>query len=264
MSQQTGIDRVVPYWHRWLKRWPTPTALAQAPVAEAIQEWGRLGYPRRARWLHTSAQLIVSEHHGQVPATEAELLALPGIGDYTANAILSFSFRQRRVVLDTNIRRVLHRWWSEPGTSLPATTQSQERNRMEALLPRTGPAASAWVAAVMEVGALRCTAKNPDCPACPLQRHCRWWLNAKTATTPAEAPRAAYPSQRYVGTDRYVRGLILEYFRSQGTPAATTLSRDQAAQLWPSDPAQLERALGSLVADDLLAAGPNGYHLPTA
>src|SRR6185312_13118549 len=174
MLQQTPVVRVLPVWEAWMERWPTPAALAAEPVAEAVKAWGRLGYPRRALRLHAAATVIVQEHAGLVPGTEAELLALPGIGTYTAAAIACFAFKVPTVVVDTNIRRVHARLVS--GNALPEQNQNAAELALAArLLPASGPGdpngtalANGWNIAVMELGALVCTARSPRCEDCPV------------------------------------------------------------------------------------------------
>lgn len=160
MLQQTPVARVLVPWQIWVDRWPTPPALAAAPSGEAVRAWGRLGYPRRALRLHAAATTITERHDGEVPADHEALLALPGVGSYTAAAIASFAFGRRHVVLDTNVRRVLGRidaGVAHPGPSL----SSAERRRAEGYLPKTGSRAARWAVASMELGALICTARSP-------------------------------------------------------------------------------------------------------
>ena len=120
MLQQTPVVRVLPVHEEWLRRWPDPAALAAEPAGEAVRAWGRLGYPRRALRLHAAATAIVEQHDGEVPASYDDLLALPGVGDYTAAAIATFAYGRRHVVLDTNVRRVLTR--AATGAEFPAAT----------------------------------------------------------------------------------------------------------------------------------------------
>ncbi len=161
MLQQTPVARVLPVFETWMSTWPTPGALADAPSGEAVRAWGRLGYPRRALRLHAAAQAIVERHGGEVPASYDDLIALPGVGDYTASAIASFAFGGSHAVLDTNVRRVFARAVS--GVEFPSTSVTKaERELAESLVPDEQPAT--WAVAVMELGALVCTAANPDAP----------------------------------------------------------------------------------------------------
>src|SRR3954452_5370457 len=157
MLQQTPVARVLPVYSRWLERWPTPADLAATPAGEAVRMWGRLGYPRRALRLHAAAVAIGSRHGGEVPADHDDLLALPGVGAYTAAAVASFAYRRRHVVLDTNVRRVLARAVS--GIEFPpASVTRAERDLARGLLPDDGSTAAAWAVATMELGATVCVA----------------------------------------------------------------------------------------------------------
>src|SRR5437868_5144074 len=209
MLQQTPVARVLPEYLSWMDRWPIPAALAAAPAGEAIRQWGRLGYPRRALRLHETATILVARHGGTVPADLDALRALPGIGSYTAAAVASFAFGQRHAVLDTNVRRVLARLvagepW--PGAASSAASVA-ERRLAESLLPAEPAVAARWSVAVMELGALVCTAASPRCGACPVARDCAW-LAAGRPKDPTE-PGARRRTQRYDGTDRQCRGRLL-------------------------------------------------------
>ena len=252
MLQQTPVSRVLPVHRTWLERWPTPAALAAEPSGEAVRMWGRLGYPRRALRLHAAAVTIVERHGGAVPESYDDLLALPGIGDYTAAAVASFAFGRRHVVLDTNVRRVLARAVGGEALPAPAVTRA-ERDRATALLPEEPATAATWAVATMELGALVCTARTPRCSACPIAAACAWHL--------AGHPPYAGPPRRgqaWVGTDRQCRGRIMATVRDE--PGA--VPADRLAAAWP-DETQRERCLAALVADGLLvAAGPSAYALP--
>ncbi len=254
MLQQTPVARVMPAHLTWLTRWPTPAALAAEPPGEAIRQWGRLGYPRRALRLHETATILAKRHDGAVPADREALLALPGIGSYTAAAVASFAFGQRHAVLDTNVRRVLARLVT--GRPRPAAAPSvAERRLAESLLPAEPAVAARWSVAVMELGALVCTAANPQCGACPVAGDCAW-LAAGRPGEPAEAARRRV--QRYDGTDRQCRGRLLAVLRVSGAP----VSRIDFDAAWAGQ-AQLARALDGLVADGLVDPLPDGrYALP--
>ncbi len=251
MLQQTPVSRVLPVYAEWLRRWPDPPALAAEPAGEAVRQWGRLGYPRRALNLHTIACTVTQRHGGEVPASREELLALPGIGPYTAAAVASFAFGQRHAVLDTNVRRVFARLLG--GTALPPRTLSAAETRLaESLLPGQPAMAARWAVAVMELGALVCTATGPACGRCPVARSCSWRL----AGFPPPGQRRA--GQRYEGTDRQCRGRILAVLRG----ADGAVIKAQLDRVWP-DAAQRERALDSLVADGLAEPLADGsYALP--
>src|SRR5882757_6499396 len=175
MLQQTPVARVLPVYAAWLARWPTPASLAASPAGEAVRAWGRLGYPRRAIRLHATAQALVERHGGQVPASADALRALPGGGSYTAAAVASFAFGQRHAVLDINVRRVLTRLISgQPWAGTASSVSVAERRLAESLLPAEPGVAARWSVAVMELGALVCTAAGPRCGDCPVARKCAW------------------------------------------------------------------------------------------
>jgi A/G-specific adenine glycosylase len=242
MLQQTPVARVLPAHAAWLARWPTPPSLAAAAPGDAVRQWGRLGYPRRALWLHGTARILTDDHAGQVPASVQALRGLPGVGSYTAAAVASFAFGQRHAVLDTNVRRVLARLVR--GEEMPPRSASAAEVRLaEALLPAAPGRAARWSVAVMELGALVCRAARPDCAGCPVARQCAW----RRAGSPAGPARPA--AQRYLGSDRECRGRLLGVLREAAGPVAA--ARLEAA--WPDRP-QRARALGALVADGLAAA----------
>ena len=258
MLQQTPVVRVLPAWLSWMGRWPQPADLAADSPGEAIRAWDRLGYPRRAIRLHESATVIVARHGGQVPSEHAELLALPGVGTYTAAAVASFAFGGRHAVVDTNVRRVQAR--AVTGTALPAPALSAaELALAERLVPEDAASAAAWAVAAMELGALVCTARSPTCGDCPVLDRCAW----QGLGTPAYAgpPRRG---QRYLGTDRLVRGLLLAALRAaEGSlPVAELLAGvpDDALRDPDGDPHQRERCLDSLVVDGLVTPR-RGDHL---
>ncbi len=255
MLQQTPVARVVPRLERWLARWPTPADLAGAPVSEAIRAWDRLGYPRRAVALHATATAIVDRHAGVVPVDVDELLALPGVGPYTARAVAVFAYGRRHPVVDTNVRRVLARAIS--GRALPGPpSTARDLAAMCALLPTDVPLSVRVNAGVMELGAIVCTARAPRCDACPIAAACAW----RAAGYPLAEPGAPAPPRqaRYEGSDRQVRGRILAELRASDVP----VPRAALDGLWPDD-TQRERALVGLVADGL-AVGDDaaGYALP--
>jgi A/G-specific adenine glycosylase len=251
MLQQTPVSRVLPAYEEWLARWPTPATLAAGTAAEAIRAWGRLGYPRRALRLYECARAIVDRHSGRVPDDLDALLALPGVGGYTARAVAAFAFGQRHPVVDTNVRRLVARVGGAPDAG-PSTTAA-DLAATEALLP-DGPAAAARAsAAFMELGALICTARSPRCADCPLWQRCAWYR----AGAPASPTGPTRRPQRYAGTDRQVRGILLGALRDATGP----VSRSRLDLLWMDD-VQRVRALTGLVDDGLVVeAGPGRYAL---
>ena len=252
MLQQTPVARVLPVHAVWLERWPTPGALAAEPSGEAVRAWGRLGYPRRALRLHAAATAIVEQHGGEVPSSYDDLLTLPGVGDYTAAAIASFAFGRRHVVLDTNVRRVFAR--AVQGVELPGTSVTKaEREVATGLLPEDDATAATWAVAVMELGALVCTAANPRCGQCPVADRCAWVAAGRPAYD--GPPRKA---QTWAGTDRQCRGRLLAVLRESDGP----VHRSRLDAVWSEDGQRL-RCLASLVEDGLVvAAGPDTYALP--
>lgn len=251
MLQQTPVQRVLPQWQRWLELWPTPEDLAAAPLSAALREWGRLGYPRRAKRLHQCAQVIVNEYDGKVPTTLDELRNLPGVGEYTAAAILAFAYGKSEVVLDVNIRRLYARCWN--GISSPATKggpNNAERNLAAGLIPVSDD--GTWAAATMELGALICKARNPICERCPLARICLWRaLDYPETHNATESKQGA----QWHGSDRQCRGVIMNALRE-----SHQVTMAQLAKVW-SDASQYERAIASLLDDGLIKKRGTYYSL---
>jgi len=249
MLQQTPVRRVLPLWSQWMQRWPTPAALAAEPAGEAIRAWGRLGYPHRALRLHAIAVRICAEHDGEVPLDPAVLRTLAGIGDYTAAAVAAFAGGARVAVLDTNVRRVYARVYDGVAHPNRGTPTVGERARA---LDRLPDPPGDFSVAVMELGALVCTARAPRCPACPVAARCRWLARGLPATG---QPRR---TQTYAGTDREVRGRLLAVLRATTDPVAPA----ELDLAWP-DATQRDRALAGLVADGLAEHTDDGrYRLP--
>ena len=246
MLQQTPVVRVLPVYQAWMRRWPRPADLAADSPGDAVREWGRLGYPRRALRLHAAATVITNEHGGQVPCTVEDLLLLPGVGEYTARAIAAFAFGTRTPVVDTNVRRVLSR--AHRGVdSIREPATPADRRDLEALLPSDPATAARFSAAVMELGALICTASNPRCVDCPLADRCRW----RAAGRPAAIARRAV--QTWAGTDRQVRGRVMALLRAAHSP----VSAAEIAAAW-ADAEQRRRCVAGLVADGLAVQLPDG------
>lgn len=251
MLQQTPVARVLPVYVEWLRRWPEPVDLAASPPGEAVRAWGRLGYPRRALRLHSAAARIVDRHDGQVPSSYDELLGLPGLGTYTAAAVATFTFGERHAVLDTNVRRVLARALGGREQPQPRVTRA-ETELAATVVPDVAPVAAEWAVAVMELGALVCTARAPRCGTCPVATACAWHRAGKPAYDGTRRP-----AQTYTGTDRQARGRVLELLRSASGPVTDA----QLAAVWP-DAEQLDRAVKGLLADGLLQRSTSTYALP--
>lgn len=254
MAQQTPLSRVEPVWREWLQRWPTPAALAAAAPGDAVRAWGRLGYPRRALRLHEAATIMVERHGGAVPDTSEELLALPGVGAYTAAAVACFAFGLPEVVVDTNVRRVLARLIEGRAQSSRATPSRAESEFAARAMPRERHTATVWNVAVMELGALVCVARGPRCGQCPVADLCAWNLAGRPAY---DGP--ARRGQTWKGTDRQVRGELLRRLRDRHHALTLRELRDAG----PQD-VQVLRCLDSLVADGLVEPLTGGrFQLPS-
>ncbi|PWW21558.1 A/G-specific DNA-adenine glycosylase [Geodermatophilus normandii] len=251
MLQQTPVARVEPVWHAWMERWPTPAALAAASPAEVIRAWGKLGYPRRALRLRETAVALTERHGGAVPADVAALEALPGVGTYTARAVACFGHGTPQPVVDTNVRRVVARLVH--GRAEAGTARASDLADVAALAPADRERACRFSVATMELGALVCVARTPRCAVCPVRDRCAWRL----AGCPAhEGP--ARPVQRFAGTDRQVRGRLLDVLRGAEGPVPASLL-DGA---W-DDAVQRSRCLDSLLADGLVEQTDDGrFALP--
>jgi A/G-specific adenine glycosylase len=252
MLQQTPVARVLPVYGRWLARWPAPADLAADSPGEAVRMWGTLGYPRRALRLHECATVIARQYGGLVPDDVEALRTLPGIGEYTARAVAAFAFGQRHPVVDTNVRRLVARAVLGRGEADPAST-ARDLGVVERLLPAEPAAAARFGVAAMEVGALVCTARAPRCPDCPVRAGCAWRL--------AGSPEYRGPTrrpQRFTGSDRQVRGLVMAVLRGSDRPVTAA----ELDAVWPDD-AQRARALDGLVADGLVDPHADGrFALP--
>ena len=244
MLQQTPVARVEPIWREWIARWPTPSATAAASAADVLRAWGKLGYPRRAKRLHECAQAIAELYDDRVPDDVETLLTLPGVGAYTARAVACFAYQQAVPVVDTNVRRVVNR----VGRGLAdAPARAHDLRDVDALLPDDGTAHT-FSAALMELGAIVCTARSPKCGVCPLTS-CSW----RSEGYP-ESDFPARPVQKYAGTDRQVRGRLLDVLRSNDSP----VTRTELDVAWLSDTAQRDRALDSLLVDGLVEQTADG------
>ncbi|WP_405375010.1 MULTISPECIES: A/G-specific adenine glycosylase [unclassified Microbacterium] len=251
MLQQTPVARVVPRLAEWLERWPTPAALAAAPAADAVRLWANLGYPRRALWLHRAATEIRDRHDGVVPRGVDALLALTGIGDYTARAVAVFAYGDRHPVVDTNTRRVLAR--AVDGRAQPGPPAKADLAAMSAILPADRAAAAVVNAAAMELGAVVCVARSPRCDACPIAHLCAWRAAGYPDTGDTRRKQA-----RYEGSDRQARGAVLKVLRGATGHSAPF---DEVVADWP-DGLQRARAIDSLIADGLVEVTEGHLHLP--
>ena len=246
MLQQTPVSRVLPIWCDWVQRWPTASATAAASAGDVVRAWGKLGYPRRAKRLHECATVIARDHGDVVPDDVEILLTLPGVGSYTARAIACFAYRQPVPVVDTNVRRVVARV-VHGRADAAGVSAVRDHADVSALLP-DDDSAHRFSAALMELGAIVCTARTPRCGLCPVGV-CRW----RQAGYPPADGLARRP-QAYAGTDRQVRGRLLDVLRDSESP----VTRAELDVAWVADTEQRERALNSLLADGLVVQTTDG------
>lgn len=260
MLQQTQVERVIPRWTAWLERWPTPSALAADEPGEAVRAWDRLGYPRRALWLHRAAVEIATRHGDEVPSDVDQLLALTGVGPYTARAISTFAFGERHPVVDTNTRRVIAR--AVHGRAAAGMPSPADLTDMGALLPDVLPEAAVFNAAAMELGAVVCTARAPRCDACPIAAWCEWRGAGYPDNAPVKRPKQA----KFEGSDRQARGRIMALLRrsTEALPRAEAVAAAAEPSTTPRDPAQPQRAFDSLLADGLVVEIDGLVRLPVS
>ncbi|MFP4439324.1 MAG: A/G-specific adenine glycosylase [Chloroflexaceae bacterium] len=280
MLQQTQVERVRPKYAAFLEAFPTLEDLAGAPTAEVIRMWAGLGYNRRAVNLQRTARAVLEEHSGTFPRSVAELRQLPGIGPYTAGAVACFAFEQDVAFMDTNIRRVLRRCLVGPEDQPPTTPDRELLTLGQAVIP-SGQGWT-WNQAIMELGALICTAKSPTCRRCPLRTDCRAyaaWRSADEqvfATTPAADtpyPPARRPVRRvaerreapFVGSNRYYRGRVIAALRE--IEPGTTLTLEQLGPRLRDDYTSehlpwLRELLAGLARDGLVALRGDNVQLP--
>lgn len=265
MSQQTPVARVIPLWEAWLEKWPTPADLAEAPKSEVLKMWANLGYPRRALRLQECARECVERHGGEVPTSIAELESLAGIGSYTARAVAAYAFGRAVPVVDTNVRRVVHRAvfgdflqgparardLADTAELMPWVDEDPFLVRRHAEFEHHDPQyredAQMMTASLMELGALICRARSPQCEQCPVRSHCQWVALGQPAPTEEQQATAAKRVQKFAGTDRQVRGKIMALLRASANSTATS---EEIDLLWP-DKVQLAKAVDSLVKDGL-------------
>jgi A/G-specific adenine glycosylase len=243
MLQQTQAPRVVNAYGAFLRRFPTPEACARAGLGAVITSWAGLGYNRRARHLHAAAVAMVERHGGEVPDDLRALRALPGVGDYTARAVLVFAYERRQAVVDVNVHRVL----SRAAAGAPLSRRNAQQLADE-LVSQRSP--WVWNQALIELGAVLCTARSPACHRCPLARCCAW-ANAGGGADPAPRPVAA---ARFEGSDRQGRGLLVDAMRTGPVP----WGRVRHVCGWPGDAPRARRVALDLVADGLARRDADG------
>jgi A/G-specific adenine glycosylase len=252
MLQQTGVDRVAPRYEEFIAALPTPTACAQAARGDVIRLWDGLGYYRRAVHLHEAAGMVVRDHDGEVPGDLAALLALPGVGPYTARAVLSLAFGRDVGVLDTNVGRVLAR--AVVGQQMrPADAQ-----RIADELVPAGRARD-WNQAMMDFGATVCQKRRPRCGQCPAQHLCAWVSAGPPYPDPAEGSAGVSTRQApFVGSDREGRGRLVRALRD----GPVEVERLPAVAGWAADPERAHRVTGDLVADGIAVLADGRLELP--
>lgn len=238
MAQQTQVDRVIPKWRAFMRRFPSPGEVASSPVSEVIRAWDGLGYNRRAVLLHRCAVELVARHDGRVPDDLDELLGLPGIGPYTARAIQAFAFEQDVAVVDTNVGRVLARVDGAP------LRPREVQDLADSLVPTNS--GWTWNQALLDFGAIVCTKRSPSCSACPVSPRCAW---GGVGPDPAIGSAAvSAPQSRFEGSDRQGRGRLVRALRQRPVP----IDRVAAELGWPDDLDRADRALERLVSDGLV------------
>ncbi len=248
MLQQTQIDRVLSKWPAFLEEFPTATSCALAPTSEVVKQWEGMGFNRRAVLLHQAAKSIKDNHGGEVPLEIDELLLLPGVGPYTARAILAFAYEQDSAVVDTNVGRVLARW---TGHRLkPAEAQE--------LADRSVPLGEgwAWNQAVLDFGSMVCRSKNPKCEECPIHRSCSW---QGIGVDPAKGSAGVSGTQsRFEGSDRQGRGKLVAALRKK------PIKKSELAEImgWPLDPKRAERVASTVISDGLATSEGDTLSLP--
>ena len=248
LAQQTQLSRVVPAYHRFLAAFPTAPTCAAAPLGDVLRAWEGMGYNRRARNLHLAATAVVERHDGQVPDDLADLLALPGVGPYTARAVLAFAFGRDVGIVDTNAGRVLSR--AVEGRPLRAA-------EAQAVVDAMVPPGRGWSfgQALLDLGATVCTARAPSCGDCPVRRRCRWAAAGRPSPDPAKGSAGVSTAQaRFDGSDRQGRGRLVAALRT-GPVDPGELA---AAAGWPDDPDRARTVSDALVAEGLAVRDPTG------
>jgi A/G-specific adenine glycosylase len=248
MAQQTQLARVVPAYLAFMDRFPTPSACAEAPVGDVLRAWRGLGYNRRAQNLHRAARHVVERYGGSLPTHLAALLSLPGVGAYTARAVLAFAFEQDVGVVDTNVGRVLAR--AVAGRPIGA---AEAQRLVDAMVPP----GRGWGfgQALLDLGAGTCVARTPHCRECPIRRRCRWAATGRRGPDPAVGSAGvSVPQSRFAGSDRQGRGRLVEALR-HGSVAAD----DVASVLgWEDQPERQERVVAALLSEGMVVRTQGG------
>ncbi|HWE71300.1 MAG TPA: A/G-specific adenine glycosylase [Acidimicrobiales bacterium] len=248
MLQQTQVSRVVPAYQAFLGRFPTPTACAAASLGDVLRAWKGLGYNRRARSLHHAARVMVEDHHGKVPAGLADLLALPGVGAYTARAVSAFSFEIDVGVVDTNAGRILSR-----AVAGAALAPREAQSLVDAMVP-TG---RGWEfnQALLDLGAAVCVSTDPVCTSCPLRKRCRWRAAGCPAPDPARGSAGvSTPQSRFTDSDRQGRGRLIDALRLGPVEVGDV----PAIMGWPDQPERAERVASGLVEEGMVVRPDSG------
>lgn len=252
MLQQTQVSRVIPRYHAFLGTFPDPAACAAAPPADVVRLWDGLGYNRRAVYLHRAARMVVEEHGGVVPDDLDTLVELPGVGPYTARAVLAFAFERDGGVLDTNAARVLAR--AVAGRPMSRT---QAQATADDLVPEGR--GWEWNQAILDLGATVCTKRSPHCDACPVQPGCRWAVSGWPDPDPATGTAGvSTPQSPFEGSDRQGRGRLVDALRIGPLP----LERVPDASGWPDQPERARRVADGLVVDGLAEVVDGTLALP--
>lgn len=253
MAQQTQVNRVAERWGPFLERFPTPAACAAAPVADVLRMWRGMGYNRRALNLHRCAQAVVAEHGGFLPDDLGDLLALPGIGPYTARAVLAFAFEADHAVVDTNTGRVLAR------TAGRRLTAVEVQRRADDVLP--AGRAWTWNQAMLDLGATVCSRRSPHCGDCPVAGGCAWHLAGNPSPDPADGSAGVPGRQsRFEGSDRQGRGRLVAALSSRDV-ASHELAEVMG---WPDHGLRAERVAATLVRDGLITRQGETFRLADA
>ncbi len=251
MLQQTQVPRVVQRYEPFLERFPTPAACAAAPMGDVVRAWAGLGYNRRAANLHRCAREVVDRFDGRTPDDLAGLLSLPGIGPYTARAVLVFAYGHDIGLVDTNAGRFVSR-----ALGGRAVLPSEAQRLATAAVP--AGRGWAWGQAVFDLGAELCTRRSPSCERCPVRAHCRWFQAGRPPPDPVEASAGISRDQsRFAGSDRQGRGRLVDSLR------AGPVDRSALAEVmgWPDDPLRAARVADGVVADGLAVPVDDQFQL---